>query len=168
MLEGREVLRGLAAGEAPAPLLLDGGAEAEFEDDVERGVGGFEDLAEDAVELGGGDRGEREAADEVDVLLLVDRERHGVQLPIAAQQFRPDLLVLLLGPAGDEGLDAQGVVFEHEPAGDGELALPGEADDDRAGRVGAVVGADRLECGVELFDHRFRVIAWERARRARR
>jgi hypothetical protein len=168
VLERGEVLRGLAAGKAPAPLLFDGGAEAEFEDDVERGVGRFEDLAEDAVEFGGGDRGEREAADEVDVLFLVGRERDGVQLPVAAQEFRPDLLVVLLGPAGDEGLDAQGVVFEDEPAGDGEFALPGEADDDRAGGVGAVVGADLLECGVELFDHRFRVIAWERARRARR
>jgi hypothetical protein len=168
VLERGEVLRGLAAGEPPAPFLLDGGAEAEFEDGVEGLVGGFEDLAEDAVEFVGGDRGEREAADEVDVLLLVDRERDGVQLPVAAQQFRPDLLVLLLGLAGDEGFDAEGVVFDDEPAGDVEFALPGEVDDDRAGGVGAVVGADRVERGLELFDHRSRVIAWERARRARR
>lgn len=168
MLEGVEVPGGLAAGESPAPFVLYGGAEAEFEDGVEGVVGRFQDLAEDAVEFVGADRGVRQAPDEVDVLGLVDGERDGVELAVAAQQFRPDRFVPLFGPAGDEALDAQRVVLDDEAAGDGELAATGEGDDDRPGAVGAVVGAGLVQGRGELLDHRFSVMAWERMRSARR
>ena len=107
--EGLEVAGRLAPGDPPLPLLADRGGEAELEDRVERLVGVGEHGAEDAVELVGVDRGQRQPRLEVDVAVAVDGERDGVHPEVALEQPAVDPRVVLVGVAAHEGVHAQRV-----------------------------------------------------------
>src|SRR5690606_1574368 len=58
--EGLQVAGRLAARDPPLVLLADGGGEAQLQESVEGAVGRLQDLAEQAVDLLGGDRGQRQ------------------------------------------------------------------------------------------------------------
>src|SRR3954453_13581154 len=81
----------------PLPLLADRGREPQLEDRVEGLVGVAEHRPEQPVDLVGGDRGQRQAAVDVDVAVVVDGKRDAVHLQVALEQPAVDALVVLVG-----------------------------------------------------------------------
>src|ERR687898_1216409 len=74
VLEGGEVAGRLTAGQPPSPLTADRRGEPEFQDRVERRVGGVEYDAEEPVELRRRHRVQRQAPNPGDLSGPVDEE----------------------------------------------------------------------------------------------
>ena len=92
---------------SPFPLTFDCGGESKFEDRVKGPICIFQDRAEDAIELLLIHRGEWQAAGQVDVTEVIDREGHTVHAQVPLEQPAVDVLLILINVAGDaRGINA--------------------------------------------------------------
>src|ERR1035437_6669222 len=126
MRERLEVAQRLAARGAPRPLPSDRGGEAELEQGVEVAVGSLENLTQNSVELIGGDVLACDPAHQVDVADLVDCVGDPEQPPVATQQKRVHVLVVLINVPADKGLHPHTVRTHRQHAGGVQLRLTGQ------------------------------------------
>src|SRR5215211_4882167 len=91
------------------------------------GIGEIEDRPDHPVDLLGGDRPQRDLADQEQVAGLVEGEAEHVAGRLAEQQVAVEPLALLLGGAHEERLHPQGAVAHGQVDADAELALAGQA-----------------------------------------
>src|SRR5262245_12102840 len=89
--------------------------------------------AEDAVDLGGGDPGQRKPPDQVHVAGLVQGEVHAEHAAAALQQEPVERGVVLVRLAAEERLHVQAVRAHDQPGHRGQLVLAREPDQVRAG-----------------------------------
>ena len=125
-----QVLQRLTARHPPLPLFLDRRAKTQLQQRIEVGVDGLEHLAEDPVDLVGRDRVQRHPADEVDVADVVEGVGDAVEPAVALQQEAVDALVVLVGLAADERLDAHRVFADGQDRVGLQPALARQFDDD--------------------------------------
>ena len=126
--ERAQVGQALTALLPPGPLPPDGGREAEHQRFVERLVGVAEHAAEQPVDLGLGDGGQRQPSGQVDVAGAVEREVDAVHAGAALKQEAVERRVVLVRLAAEERLNLKAVVPGDQPGHSGELMLSLEAD----------------------------------------
>src|SRR5215217_4888472 len=114
----------------PSPPRFFGG-NARCEPNLHRGqiggIGEIEDRADHPVDLLGGDRPQRDLADQEQVPGLVQGEPEHVAGRLAQQEIAVEPLALLLGGPHEERLHPQGPVADGQVDADAELALAGQA-----------------------------------------
>ncbi len=128
--ERLQVLQRLAARHPPLPLLLDRGAKSQLQQRVKVRVHRLEHLSEHPVDLVGVDRRQRHPAHQIDVADVVQRVGDPVEPAVALEQEPVDALVVLVGLAAHERLDAHRVLADAQDGVRLELALPGQLDDE--------------------------------------